>query len=76
MDTMPFMIKTLYKSPEPEGRLPWDLVCPIAQLVERPLSEQEVVGSNPGRTYQRLKNGTSNSLADARIKKSFARKIE
>ena len=41
----------------------------IAQLVERPLSEREVVGSNPAAApYQRCKNGTSSSLADARIK--------
>ena len=41
----------------------------ITQLVERPLSEREVVGSNPAATpYQRCKNGTSSSLADARIK--------
>ena len=40
----------------------------IAQLVERPLSELEVVGSNPkAAPYQRCKNGTSSSLADARI---------
>ena len=32
------------------------LTAPIAQLVERPLSEQKVVGWNPGRTiYQRCK---------------------
>ena len=41
----------------------------IAQLVERPLSEGEVVGSNHAAApYQRCKNGTSSSLADARIK--------
>ena len=40
----------------------------IAQLVERPLSEREVVGSNPvAAPYQRCKNGTCSSLADARI---------
>ena len=40
----------------------------IAQLVERPLSEREVVGSNPvAAPYQRCKNGTSSSLADAGI---------
>ena len=42
---------------------------PIAQLVERSLSEQEVVGSNSAAApYQRCKNGTSSSLADARLK--------
>ena len=40
----------------------------IAQWVERPLSEREVVGSNPGRTNQRRINGISSSLAYARIK--------
>ena len=41
----------------------------IAQLVERPLSEREVLGSNPvAAPYQRCENGTSSSLADARIK--------
>ena len=41
----------------------------IAQLVERPLSEREVVGSNPAAApYKRCKIGTSSSLADARIK--------
>ena len=32
------------------------IVCtaPIAQLVERPLSEREVVGSNPGRTIPKV----------------------
>ena len=46
------------------------LTASIAQLVERPLSEREVVGSNPAAApYQRCKkNGTSSSLADARIK--------
>ena len=41
-----------------------------AQLVERPLSEREVVGSNlVAAPYQRCKKkGTSSSLADARIK--------
>ena len=44
-------------------------IASIAQLVERPLSEREVVGSNPSAApYQRCKNGTSSSLADARIK--------
>ena len=44
----------------------------IAQLVERPLSEREVVGSNPAAARPHhtkgVKNGTSSSLADARIK--------
>ena len=41
----------------------------IAQLVERPLSEREVVGSNPAAApYQIVKDGASSSLADARIK--------
>ena len=41
----------------------------IARLVERLLSEREVVSSNPAAApYQRCKNGTSSSLADARIK--------
>ena len=45
------------------------LTASIAQLVERPLSEREVMGSNPAAApYQRCKNGTSSSLADARIK--------
>ena len=45
--------------------LPADsLTAPIAQLVERPLLEQEVV---PHHT-KGVKNGTSSSLADARIK--------
>ena len=45
------------------------ITASIAQLVERPLSEREVVGSNPAAApYQRCKNGTSSSLADARIK--------
>ena len=49
----------------------------IAQVVERPLSEQEFVGSNhTAAPYQRWKNGTSSSLADARIKRDCARKIE
>ena len=30
------------------------LTAPIAQLVERPLSEREVVGSNPGRTIPKV----------------------
>ena len=48
-----------------------DLTAPIAQLVERPLSEREVVGSNPDRTIKcvkGVKNGPSTSLAGARIK--------
>ena len=54
------------------------LMCAsIAQLVERPLSEREVVGSNPAYApYQRCKNGTSSSLADARIKRDCAREIK
>ena len=44
------------------------IVILIAQLVERPLLEREVLGSNPvAAPYQRCKNGTSSSLADARI---------
>ena len=44
-------------------------IASIAQLVERPLSERDVVGSNPADApYQRCKKGTSSSLADARIK--------
>ena len=42
--------------------------APITLLVEHPLSEWEVVGSNPAAPYQRCKNRTSSSLADARIK--------
>ena len=30
------------------------LTAPIAQLVERPLSEQEVLGSNPARTIPKV----------------------
>ena len=53
-----YLIKTVYVN-----------YVSIAQLVERPLSEREVVGSNPAAApYQRCKNGTSSSLADARIK--------
>ena len=49
----------------------------IAQLVEPPLSEWEVVGVNrKAAPYQRLKNGTSSSLADARTKRGCARKID
>ena len=52
----------------------------MAQLVERPLSEREVVGSNDSNPmpalYQGVKNGTSSSLAEARIKRGCARKIE
>ena len=49
----------------------------IAQLVERLLLEREVVVSNPvAAPYQRCKNGTSSSLADAPIQKGCARKIE
>ena len=49
----------------------------IAQLVELPLSELEVVDSNPKTApYQRCKNGTTSSLADAREKSGCARKIE
>ena len=48
----------------------------IAQLVELPLSEREVVGSYPTATpYQRCKNGTSSSLADACIKRGCAMEI-
>ena len=43
-------------------------IASIAQLIERPLSGREVVGSNPvAAPYQRCKNDTSSSLADARI---------
>ena len=38
--------------------------APIAQLVECPLSEREVMGLNS----RGVKNGTSGSLADARVK--------
>ena len=45
------------------------ITAPIAQLVEPPLLEWEVVGSNPDRTHiKRVKNGTSSSLAEACIK--------
>ena len=47
----------------------------IAQLVERPLTEREVVSSNPGAApYQRCKNGASSSLAEA--KRRCAREIK
>ena len=53
------------------------MTASIAQLVERPLSEREVVGSNPAAApYQRCKNGTCSSLADARIKRGCAREIK
>ena len=45
------------------------ITASIDQLVECPLSEWEVVGSNPAMDYTKgVKNGTSSSLADARIK--------
>ena len=54
-----------------------DLTAPIAQLVERLLSEWDVAGFNPaGTPYQRCKNGTSSSLSDVRIKRGCERKIE
>ena len=34
----------------------FEVATPIVQLVERPISEWEVVGSNPGAPYQRCKN--------------------
>ena len=41
----------------------------IAQLVECPFSESKVVGLNPGLHHTKgVKNGTSSSLDDARIK--------
>ena len=53
-------------------RLDSSVTASIAQLVERPLLEREVVGSNHAAApYQRCKNGTSSSLADARIKKGL-----
>ena len=40
----------------------WFFYCPKVQLVERPLSEQKVVGSNPSfsipKTYAAISNGT------------------
>ena len=53
------------------------MTASIAQLVERPLSEPEVVGSNPyGHTKGVKKNGTSSFLADAGIIRGCASKIE
>ena len=59
------------------GFIPY-MTASIAQLVECPFSEREVVGSNPAAApYHRCKkNGTSSSLADARIKRGCARKIK
>ena len=54
------------------GILICSIFASIAHLVECPLTEQEVVGSNP----MKVVNGTSSSLADARIKRGCARKIE
>ena len=39
------------------------LAAPIAQLVERPLSEREVVGSNHGRAFMTHKRGRINCCA-------------
>ena len=67
------MIKMIYiitkKSPQhnfassPTNANQSETTASIAQLIERPLSEREVVVSNP----KGVKNGTSSSLADARI---------